>query len=84
MLLFVGTNLTDRNGQGVIENVTADVVSDRSLADVASVTNVYTSYANFLAGQVSTRGGDRRGRPTRPRAYSRASTRPRSLLWGFT
>ncbi len=57
MLLFVGTNLTDRNAQGVIENVTAAVASDRSLENVGSVTNVYSSYANFLAGQVRIVGG---------------------------
>jgi uncharacterized membrane protein YdfJ with MMPL/SSD domain len=50
-LLFTGPNLTDRNAQGAIENVTAALRADRSLQNVSSVSSVYTAYAGFLAGQ---------------------------------
>ncbi len=51
ILLFTGSNLTDRNAQGAIQNVTAALQADRSLQDVASVSSVYTAYAGYLAGQ---------------------------------
>ncbi|MGA8276464.1 MAG: MMPL family transporter [Thermoplasmata archaeon] len=57
ILLFTGPNLTDRNAQGAIENVTTALRTDRSLQDVASVGSVYTSYSSFLAGQTEIAGG---------------------------
>jgi uncharacterized membrane protein YdfJ with MMPL/SSD domain len=57
ILLFVGSNLTDHNGQGVIENVTAALLADHSLEEVSSISSVYTAYAGYLAGQAEIAGG---------------------------
>jgi uncharacterized membrane protein YdfJ with MMPL/SSD domain len=51
ILLFYGPNLTDANGQGVVMNVTTALEEDRSLADVAAISSVYTGYSGYLAGQ---------------------------------
>jgi RND superfamily putative drug exporter len=56
ILLFTGPNLTDRNAQGVLENVTAALLVDRSLQNVSSVSSVYTAYASYLAGQAEIAG----------------------------
>lgn len=50
-LLFYGANLTNANAQRVILNVSAAVVGDTALADLAQVDNVYREYSLFLAGQ---------------------------------
>jgi uncharacterized membrane protein YdfJ with MMPL/SSD domain len=57
ILLFYGPNLTDANGQGVVLNVTAALENDRALANVASISSVYTAYASYLGGQVRLAGG---------------------------
>ena len=57
ILLFTGPNLTDRNAQGAVQNVTAALLEDRSLQEVGSVSNVYTSYSGFLAGQTEIAAG---------------------------
>jgi putative drug exporter of the RND superfamily len=51
ILLFYGPNLTDANGQGVVMNVTTALEEDRTLADVAAISSVYTEYASYLTGQ---------------------------------
>ncbi len=57
ILLFYGPNLTDANAQGVLLNVTGALESDRSLVDVQSIESVYTTYAQYLAGQAEIAGG---------------------------
>ncbi|MCI4373467.1 MAG: MMPL family transporter [Thermoplasmata archaeon] len=56
ILLFTGPNLTDRNAQGAIQNVTAALEADRSIQDLASVDSVYTAFAGYLAGQAEIAG----------------------------
>ncbi len=56
-LLFTGGNLTDRNAQNVIQNVTAAIDLDRSLQEVQSVSSVYTAYAAYLAGEAELANG---------------------------
>ncbi len=58
ILLFYGPNLTDGNGQGVVQNVTGALDADRSLTDIASIASVYTTYSAYLAGQVRLAGGE--------------------------
>ncbi|MGA8664545.1 MAG: MMPL family transporter [Thermoplasmata archaeon] len=82
ILLFVGTNLTDPNGQGVIENVTRTLVSDRSLTDVAHVASVYTSYASYLAGQVRLAAGGIEGAAHASPSLLTSLNQTAALLWG--
>ena len=82
ILLFYGPNLTDENGQSVVLNVTAALADDRSLADVASIANVYTEYAGYLAGQAQLAGGVLRASVTGPEAVPPAVNASASLLWG--
>jgi len=82
ILLFVGTNLTDRNGQGVIENVTRAVTTDRSLGEVADVASVYTRYASYLAGQVQLAGGGIEGAAHASPALLTSLNQTALLLWG--
>jgi uncharacterized membrane protein YdfJ with MMPL/SSD domain len=80
-LVFYGSGATGRVGQGVIENVTAAVVADRSLLDVRSVGSVYTAYSAYLAGEAELTGGAiaaAEGQtPSVPNAVNTSST----LLW---
>ncbi len=82
LLLFVGTNLTDRNGQGVVQNVTAALLADRSLEDVAGVSSVYTAYAGYLAGQVEIAGGAIEGALHAATPLPVAVNESAALLWG--
>jgi len=81
VLLFVGTNLTDPNGQGVIQNVTAALLADRSLVDVAGVSSVYTSYAAYLAGQVQIAAGAVEGALHASTPLPVAVNQSADLLW---
>jgi RND superfamily putative drug exporter len=88
-LLFYGPNLTDANAQRVILNVTAAISSDRSLADVAGVTSVYSEYSSFLAGQAQLAEGVLQA-PTgngsslpAMKALSVAVNQSAQLLWGI-
>jgi uncharacterized membrane protein YdfJ with MMPL/SSD domain len=50
-LLLTGPEMTDRDAQNVVLNVTAAIENDRSIANLASVSNVYNQYVGFLTGQ---------------------------------
>jgi uncharacterized membrane protein YdfJ with MMPL/SSD domain len=82
ILLFVGPNLTDANGQGVIQNVTAALLSDRSLQDVASIESVYTAYASYLAGQVEIAAGGIAGALGAATPLPVAVNQSAALFWG--
>jgi uncharacterized membrane protein YdfJ with MMPL/SSD domain len=82
ILLFTGPNLTDRNAQGAIENVTAALLADRSLQDVASVSTVYTAYAGYLAGQVEIAGNAIQGSREGPNSLLSGLNASAALEWG--
>ncbi|MGD0257147.1 MAG: MMPL family transporter [Thermoplasmata archaeon] len=82
ILLFTGPNLTDRNAQGALQNVTAALLADRSLQDVASVSSVYTSYAADLAGQVRIAAGAIAAATTGPTGLTAGINGSAALLWG--
>jgi uncharacterized membrane protein YdfJ with MMPL/SSD domain len=82
ILLFVGANLTDRNGQGVIENVTQSLLGDRSLQDVSSISSVYTEYAGYLAGQAQLAGGSIEAALAGPTPLPVEVNQSAQLIWG--
>ncbi len=82
ILLFVGTNLTDPNGQGVIENVTTTLVHDPSLPELSGVSSVYTSYAGYLAGQLEVAGGAIGAALRSSTPLPSAVNKTAGLLWG--
>lgn len=82
ILLFVGTNLTDPNGQGVIENVTTTLVHDPSLPELSGVSSVYTSYAGYLAGQLEVAGGAIGAALRSSTPLPSAVNESAGLLWG--
>lgn len=51
-LLFTAPNMTDANAQSVIANVTRSLMADPELTEVASISSVYTEYAQYLAGDL--------------------------------
>ncbi len=81
-ILLIGPNMTDANAQRVVENVSAALLDDRSLADVAAVNSVYTEYAGFLTGQGELALGTIQeglgSSPSVPDAVNSSA----SLLWG--
>ncbi len=81
ILLFYGPNLTDANGQAVVQNVTAALDSDRSLSDVASVSSVYTEYAAYLAAEAELSGGVLHAVISGPGALPSAVNASASLFW---
>ena len=82
ILLFYGPNLTDSNGQAVVQNVTSALADDRALTDVASIASVYTEYAGYLAGQAELAGGVLHAETTGPGAVPLAVNASAALLWG--
>ncbi len=82
ILLFYGPNLTDANGQAVVQNVTAALANDRSLADVSGIASVYTEYSGYLAGQAQLAGGVLRAAVTGPEAIPPVVNASAGLLWG--
>ncbi len=50
-ILLTGPNLTDANAQRVVLNVTSALEGDTALADLGSVSTVYSSFSHYLAGQ---------------------------------
>jgi len=56
-LLFYGPDLEGWAGQGLVMNVTAELLGDRHLVDVGSVDSVYTDYAAYLAGEAELAAG---------------------------
>jgi uncharacterized membrane protein YdfJ with MMPL/SSD domain len=81
-LLFYGSNLTNANAQRVIGNVTAAILSDASLADVAGVASVYTQYAAFLAGQAQLAEGVLGAALANATPLPVAVNQSAALLWG--
>jgi uncharacterized membrane protein YdfJ with MMPL/SSD domain len=82
ILLFTGSNLTDRAAQGAIQNVTAALLDDRSLAAVASVSSVYTAYAGYLAGQVELAAGSIQSADAGSNGLLVGLNATSTLLWG--
>jgi uncharacterized membrane protein YdfJ with MMPL/SSD domain len=81
-LLFYGPNLTDANAQRVVLNVTAALASDRSLADVASVSSVFSEYSSFLAGQAELAEGVLHAAISNATPLPVAVNQSAELLWG--
>jgi len=51
LLLIVGSNVTDAYAQRAVMNLTTAIQDDPGLTEVSSVTSIYSSYADYLAGQ---------------------------------
>ena len=51
LLLIVGSNVTDAYAQRAVLNLTTAIGSDPALTHVTSVASIYSSYADYLAGQ---------------------------------
>ncbi len=81
-LLFVGPNLTDPNGQAVILRVTAALRADGSLTDVAAISNVYSAYSGYLAGQVRIAAGAVASAQSGPTPLLSAVNGSAALVWG--
>ncbi len=81
-LLFTGPNLTDANGQRVIENVTTALTQDRSLTEVSSIRSVYVDYAAYLAGEVRLANGVVQGGLHASPSILVAVNASADLLWG--
>jgi len=81
-ILLTGPNLTDANAQRVVLNVTAALESDPALADLASVSSVYSTYGSFLTGQaeiaVGVIAGGLASSPSVPVAVNQSA----ALFWG--
>ena len=52
-ILLLGPNLTDANAQRVVQNLSSALLADPSLADLSSVSTVYTAYGGYLTGQAT-------------------------------
>jgi uncharacterized membrane protein YdfJ with MMPL/SSD domain len=81
-LVVYGPNVTGPAGQGVLQNVTAALLANRSLRDVTSVDSVYTSYAGFLAGQVLLASGAIAGAQAAHPSLTASVNATSGLLWG--
>jgi uncharacterized membrane protein YdfJ with MMPL/SSD domain len=82
ILLFTAPNMTDANAQGAVMNVTAALDADRSLADVAAVTSVYTEYTGFLTGQAELALGVLQNGLTSSPSVPSSVNASASLFWG--
>ena len=51
-LVFTAPNMTDRNAQSVLGNVTDAIGSDPSLTHLASIDSIYIDYAQYVAGDL--------------------------------
>jgi RND superfamily putative drug exporter len=56
-LLLEGPSLTGARTQGVVENLTRALASDRSLQDVAAISSIYSAYTDYLQGQAEAATG---------------------------
>ena len=81
-LLFTGPDLTDRNAQGVIQNVTTAIGNDRSLQVVAGVASVYSAYAGYLTGQTELANGVLASGLASDPSVLAATNASATLLWG--
>ncbi len=82
IVLLVGPGITEATGQRLVMNITDALGADRRLVAVASIANIYTEYAGYLAGQTRLAAeGVAAAQSTRPNLTTvvRANA---SLLWG--
>jgi uncharacterized membrane protein YdfJ with MMPL/SSD domain len=81
-LVFTGAEITGPTGQAVVENVTAAIEVDPSIADLDSVDSVYTAYHGYLTGMtvlaLGTLGPALATTPSLPVAVNGTA----ALLWG--
>jgi uncharacterized membrane protein YdfJ with MMPL/SSD domain len=81
ILLFTGPNLTDRNAQDAVENVSAALSADRSLQEISSVQSVYSAYAGFLEGQTEIAAGAIQSADVGPLGLLAGLNASSALLW---
>jgi uncharacterized membrane protein YdfJ with MMPL/SSD domain len=81
-ILLTGPNMTDANAQRVVLNVTAALNTDPSLADIDSISSVYSAYSGYVTGQaelaVGVIAGGLATTPSVPVAVNQSA----ALFWG--
>jgi len=82
ILLFTGAGIEGPAGQGLVLNVTAALLRDRGLVDVAAIASVYTAYAAYLAGETTLAGAAIGAAEAGSPNVTYAVNATAGLLWG--
>lgn len=81
-LVLAAPNMTDANAQSVVLNVTAALLADPQLKDIASIDSFYTDFALYLSGDLQLGSGALQAALSGATPLPAAVNDTAGLLWG--